>query len=47
MFESADVLNALFGASPPRDLENAFDELADEIQRHLDTDYIVELTGVG
>jgi adenosylcobyric acid synthase len=47
MFESADVLNALFGASPPRDLENAFDELADEIQRHLDTDYIVELAGVG
>jgi adenosylcobyric acid synthase len=36
MFESADVVRALFGAAPAADLDTVFDELADAVEPHLD-----------
>jgi adenosylcobyric acid synthase len=36
LFEQPELLSALFGEAPGRSLDQAFDELADAIERHLD-----------
>ena len=36
LFEQPGILGALFGASPRRSLEQAFDELADATEKHVD-----------
>jgi len=36
LFEQPDLLEALFGARPTRSLDEAFDELADAVEEHLD-----------
>ncbi len=36
LFEQSDMLEALFGTSPHRSLDEAFDELADAVEEHLD-----------
>jgi adenosylcobyric acid synthase len=46
-FESASVLEALFGRAPERSLDTVFDELADSVEAHLDTERILALAGVG
>jgi adenosylcobyric acid synthase len=46
-FESARVLEALFGRTAERSLDSVFDDLADAVEVHLDTSRLVELAGVG
>jgi cobyric acid synthase len=46
-FESARVLEALFGRTAERSLDSVFDDLADAVEVHLDTNRLVELAGVG
>jgi len=46
-FESAAVLKALFGRAPERSLDDVFDDLADAVERHLDTDRLLALAGIG
>jgi hypothetical protein len=41
MFESADVLRALFGTAPAADLDAVFDELADAVEPHLDLERVL------
>jgi adenosylcobyric acid synthase len=41
MFESGDVMRALFGAAPAAALDGVFDELADAVETHLDLDRFV------
>ncbi len=41
MFESADVLRALFGTAPAADLDAVFDELADGVEPHLDLERVL------
>jgi adenosylcobyric acid synthase len=36
LFEQPELVRALFGAAPARSLEQAFDELADAVEEHLD-----------
>ena len=36
LFERPELVHALFGATPKRTLEQAFDELADAVEEHLD-----------
>jgi adenosylcobyric acid synthase len=45
-FESAKVLQALFGRAPEHSLDDVFDELADAVERHLDTDQLLALAGI-
>ncbi|HEY3462805.1 MAG TPA: cobyric acid synthase [Gaiellaceae bacterium] len=45
LFEQPELLVALFGAAPRRSLEQAFDELADAVEAHIDIDAI--LTEIG
>jgi adenosylcobyric acid synthase len=45
-FESRRVLEALFGRVPERSLDTVFDELADSVEAHLDTEQILALAGV-
>jgi adenosylcobyric acid synthase len=40
MFESTDVLRALFGAAPAAALDAVFNELADSVEAHLDLDRV-------
>jgi hypothetical protein len=40
------VLEALFGRVPERSLDTVFDELADSVEAHLDTEQILALAGV-
>jgi adenosylcobyric acid synthase len=47
LFENTEVLTALFGHDADRSLDSAFDDLADAVAEHLDTDRLVELAGVG
>jgi len=41
MFESGEVLQALFGAAPAGDLDSVFDELADAVEPHLDLERVL------
>ena len=41
LFESPDVLHALFGRRPPAVLDTTFELLADAIDEHLDTDWLL------
>jgi adenosylcobyric acid synthase len=45
-FESEAVLEALFGRVPARSLDDVFDDLADAVEHHLDTDRLLALAGV-
>jgi len=45
-FESAAVLEALFGRAPEHSLDAVFDDLADAVERHLDTDCLLALAGI-
>jgi adenosylcobyric acid synthase len=47
LFESEDVVRALFGRGFGRSLAAVFDDLADAVEQHLDTDLLFELAGVG
>jgi adenosylcobyric acid synthase len=47
LFESAEVVEALFGRGFERSLDDVFDDLADAVELHLDTKRLVELAGVG
>jgi adenosylcobyric acid synthase len=44
--ESAAVLEALFGRAPERSLDDVFDDLADAVERHLDTGRLLALAGI-
>jgi len=44
LFESAAVVQALFGATVPT-LQDAFDTLADMVQQHLDAELLSHLLG--
>ena len=46
LFENEAVVRALFGAVGERSLEQSFDELADAVEEHLDTDQLNALAGV-
>jgi adenosylcobyric acid synthase len=46
IFESAATARALVGAAPATALDTVFDELADAVEEHLDTDVLVSLAGV-
>jgi adenosylcobyric acid synthase len=46
LFEQPELVSALFGDAPARSLEQAFDELANAIQIHLDLDPLFEAIGV-
>ena len=43
LFEQPELLSALFGDAPWRSLEQAFDELADAVEPHLDFDALLEV----
>jgi adenosylcobyric acid synthase len=45
LLESPDVLQRLFGATPPRTLDAVFDELADAVDEHVDMSYVAGLVG--
>jgi adenosylcobyric acid synthase len=45
LFEQVELVSALFGATPTRSLEHAFDDLADAVEAHLDVGAI--LTEIG
>jgi adenosylcobyric acid synthase len=47
MFEDPDILEALVAARPARSLDDAFDHLADALDRHVDTRRIRALAGIG
>jgi adenosylcobyric acid synthase len=47
LLESSDVLAALCGHRPPPVLEDAFDLLADAVDRHLDAALLRRLVGLG
>ena len=46
LFEQPELLQALFGASPRRSLGQAFDELADAAEEHLDVAALLQGAGV-
>jgi adenosylcobyric acid synthase len=46
LFEQPNLLSALFGAAPARSLEQAFDELADAVEQHLNLDPLFAEIGV-
>ena len=45
LFESADVVEAVFGRRPPDALEATFEALADAVDEHLDTTLLWSLVG--
>jgi adenosylcobyric acid synthase len=45
LFEQPAVLRALFGDAPARSLEEAFDELADAVEEHLDMAAVLDQVG--
>lgn len=47
LFEQPELVAALLGAAPVRSLDAELDRLADEVERHLDVDELLALTGVG
>jgi len=47
LFENRSVIRALFGEAPDRSLDVVFDDLADAVERHLDTGALTALAGVG
>jgi adenosylcobyric acid synthase len=47
LFEDPGVVEALTGARPARSLEDTFDDLADALERHLDTRRVRSLSGLG
>jgi adenosylcobyric acid synthase len=46
LFERPELLRALFGESPWRSLDEAFDELADAVEEHLDVAALLHGAGV-
>jgi adenosylcobyric acid synthase len=46
LFEEPGVLRDLFGGQPERTLDQAFDELADVIERHLDVPRLLREAGI-
>jgi adenosylcobyric acid synthase len=46
LFEQPEILQALFGEPPPRSLDQAFDELADALEEHLDVPALLHQIGV-
>jgi adenosylcobyric acid synthase len=46
MFESPALVGALLGERPARSLEQAFEQLADAIEEHLDVGALLDTTGV-
>ncbi len=46
MLEEATVLASLFGARPQRTLDQAFEELADAIEEHLDVSFLLREAGI-
>lgn len=46
MLEDPTVLEALFGMRPQRTLEQAFDELADAVEQHLDLPFLFREAGI-
>jgi adenosylcobyric acid synthase len=44
LFESPATVQALLGAMPARSLDQAFDELADALEEHVDVDALLEAT---
>ena len=47
LFECPELLAALFGAAPRRSLEQAFEGLADAVERHLDLAALLRGGGIG
>lgn len=47
LLEDPAIVGALLGETPGRSLDEAFDELADAVERHLDTGALIALAGVG
>ena len=47
LFEEPGILTALFHESPRRTLEQAFDDLADAIEEHLDVPFLLRQAGIG
>ena len=45
MFEEPAVIEALLGARPHRTLDQAFDQLADAVDQHLDVDFLLKEAG--
>jgi adenosylcobyric acid synthase len=46
LLEQPEVVRALVGAAPTRDLDDAFDLLADALDSHVDMDAVAALAGV-
>lgn len=46
LLESPDVLERLFGIRPAPVLEQTYEELADAVEEHLDTDFLRRVVGV-
>jgi adenosylcobyric acid synthase len=46
LFEQPELLSALVGGMPPRSLEQAFEELADALEEHLDVAALMRRAGV-
>jgi adenosylcobyric acid synthase len=46
MLEEPSVLEALFGSRPRRTLEQAFDQLADAVEEHLDLPFLMRKAGI-
>jgi adenosylcobyric acid synthase len=46
VFEDAEVLADLFGERPRRSLDQAFDQLADAVEEHLDVPFLLREAGV-
>ncbi len=47
IFESPALVRALLGEQPARSLEQAFDQLADAVEEHLDLEALLDTAGVG
>jgi len=47
LFEEPDILADLFHERPRRTLDQAFDELADAIEEHLDVPFLLREAGIG
>ena len=47
LFEQPALLSALFGESPTRSLDDAFEELADAAEEYLDVSALLTKVGIG
>jgi adenosylcobyric acid synthase len=45
LFEQPAFVRALLGAAPERTLDDAFEQLADAVEEHLDVDALLEAAG--